>query len=77
MSNPIEAEALRGARTPGQNAPLMRRLVASFLTSWQPMMGMATLKKDSFLHKTMAYWTPRMARYLVPLGEWAEGLSHP
>lgn len=73
----IEAEARRGSRRPGQNAPLSRRLMASILTGWQPMMGMATRSKESFLHKTLGYWTPRLARYLVPIGEWLESFSQP
>ena len=77
MSDHIQAEALRGARRKGQDAPLKRRLVAKILTSWQPMMGAATLRKDTFLHRTMAFWTPRLAQYLLPLGEKAESASQP
>lgn len=72
MSDPIQAEALRGIRREGQDAPLGRRLMASICAGMQPGMAPATLRKDAFLHRTMAYWAPRLASVAVPLADKAE-----
>lgn len=77
MTDPIQAEALRGARRPGQNAPLKRRVLAALMSSWQPMLGAATLRKDSTLHRLMARGNAKMVRMLVPLGEKGEKGAHP
>lgn len=77
MNEAIQAEALRGSRRPGQNAPLKRRLVAALMSNWQPMLGVVTLRKDSALHRLMGRANARMAKFMVPLGEKAEKNAHP
>lgn len=77
MSDAIQAEALRGAKRPGQNAPLGKRLVPKLLAGMQPMMGAATLRKDSFAHRFMGRLVAKLARKMVPVGEKAEKNGHP
>lgn len=75
-SAPAAEPKAPAARRP-TNAPLLRRIRAKLLTSWQPLLGPLTQNKDTLAHKWSAYLAPRLAQLLLPLAERNEAGMQP